>query len=127
VQSGHPEQFFNFWAICFWAVVTGVIINLKKKIIIIKKKSRSLANGRLSGGNPNRLKYYYLLAYLLSIIIPVGFATFCLLFENLDFLLNIWITVAKQRSVPGFHFAHRTEDREGCFEANCSLAELKTF
>jgi hypothetical protein len=24
VQSGHPEQFLNFWAICFWAVVTGV-------------------------------------------------------------------------------------------------------
>jgi hypothetical protein len=24
VQSGHTEQFLNFWAICFWAVVTGV-------------------------------------------------------------------------------------------------------
>jgi hypothetical protein len=24
VQSGHPEQFLNFWVICFWAVVTGV-------------------------------------------------------------------------------------------------------
>jgi hypothetical protein len=21
----HPEQFLNFWAICFWAVVTGVV------------------------------------------------------------------------------------------------------
>ncbi len=27
VQSGHPEQFLNFCAICFWAVFTGVKIH----------------------------------------------------------------------------------------------------
>ncbi len=74
------------------------------------KFSRSCANGRLSGGNPNRLKYYYLVAYLLPIIIPAGFATFCFFFEDFDFLFNIWIIIAKQRSVPGLHFARRTEE-----------------
>ncbi len=91
---------------------------------------RSCSNGRLSGGNPNRLKYYYLIAYLLPIIIPAGFATFCLFFEDFDFLLDTWVIVAKQRSVPGLHFALRTEDfmrTFGLFEIVIKLLTLGFF
>jgi hypothetical protein len=61
------------------------------------------------------LKYYYLVAYLLPIIIPVGFATFYYFYEDFHFLVDIWMSVAKQRSVPGLHFARRTKVFMGTF------------
>jgi hypothetical protein len=91
---------------------------------------RSCSNGQLSGGNPNRLKYYYLVAYLLPLIIPAGFATVCYFYENSDFLLDIWVIVAKQRSVPGMHFAFRTEDfmsTFGLFEIVIKMLTLSFF
>jgi hypothetical protein len=76
------------------------------------------------------LKYYYLDAYLLPIIIPAGFATFWYFFEDFDFLFDIWVIVAKQRSIPGFHFAYRTEDfmrTFGLFEILIKLVTLSFF
>jgi hypothetical protein len=92
--------------------------------------SRSCSSGRLSGGNPSRLKYYYLVAYLLPIIIPVFFATFCYFYKDLVFLLDTWVIVAKQRSIPGLHFALRTEDfmrTFGLFEIVIKLVTLGFF
>jgi hypothetical protein len=112
----YTEFSLYFWLnITFFEVFYTLKWVLRKYLSSIFKEKkhflcRSCSNGRISGGNPKRLKYYYLVAYLLPIIIPIGFAIFCFLFKNFDFLLNIWIIVAKQRSVPGFHFARRTED-----------------
>jgi hypothetical protein len=91
---------------------------------------RSTSNGRLSGGNANRLKYYYLVAYLLPIIIPAGFAIFCYSFEDFDFLFDIWVIVAQQRSIPGYHFTLRTEDfmrTFGLFEIVIKMLTLGFF
>jgi hypothetical protein len=77
-----------------------------------------------------QLKYYYLVAYLLPIIIPAGFATFCYFFEDSDFLFDTWVIVAKQRSIPGFHFALRTEDfmrTFGLFEIVIKMLTLGFF
>ncbi len=76
------------------------------------------------------MKYYYLIAYLLPIIIPAGFATFCYLIEDSDFLFDTWVIVAKQRSNPGLHFALRTEDfmsTFGLFEIVIKLVTLGFF
>ncbi len=101
-----------------------------KQLIIFLHLFRSCSNGQLSGGNPDRLKYYYLVGYLLPIVIPVGFATFCLSFKNFEFLYGTWVIVAKQRSIPGLHFALRTEDfvkTFGLFEIIIKLVTLGFF
>jgi hypothetical protein len=69
-------------------------------------------------------------AYLLPIIIPVGFAAFCYFSENFHFILETWVDVAKQRTIPSLHFAYETEvfmRSFGLFEIIIKLLTLVFF
>jgi hypothetical protein len=71
-----------------------------------------------------------LVAYLLPIIIPASFAIFCYFYKDFDFLINIWVIIANQRSIPGVHFAHRSEDfmkTFGLFEIVIKMMTLGFF
>jgi hypothetical protein len=71
-----------------------------------------------------------LVANLLPIIIPACFATFCYFYDRNFYFLGIWGIVAKYRSIPGVHFAHRTGDfmeTFGLFEIVIKLLTLGFF
>jgi hypothetical protein len=71
--------------------------------------SRSTSNGRLSAGNPKRLKYYNWIAYLLPIITPIIFFVTCYFSDNMEFFLQSLGAVSEQRLVHYFHFAEESE------------------
>jgi hypothetical protein len=71
--------------------------------------SRSTSNGRLSGGNPKRLKYYYWFAYLLPIIAPIIFVVTCYFSDNWEFFIDSVEAVVMQRMIHSFHFASGSE------------------
>ncbi len=64
----------------------------------------------MSGGNPKRLKYYYLIAYVLPIIAQIIFSVTCIFSDNEEFFEKSWKAVLDQRMIHSFHFTYNSEN-----------------